>query len=169
MADLEDFFKKKDKKKKGEKKFATVNADNLDQMAVKEEMARKKEISESCSSRAEVSLQSNKKKLEPREPSNKQNKKVSGKLHNTPEEVAAVELIIRTITTGPVGKDGTWKQIALSSIENILHFALNVTETESKYSGKTTEAMARITSDEKGNPNRLIINGITAVVENKED
>ena len=66
MADLEDFFKKKDKKKKGEKKFATVNTDelakNLDQMAVKEEMARKKEISESCSRRAEVSFQSNKKK-----------------------------------------------------------------------------------------------------------
>ena len=67
MADLEDFFKKKDKKKKGEKKFATVNTDelakNLDQMAVKEEMARKKEISESCSRRAEVSFQSNKNKL----------------------------------------------------------------------------------------------------------
>ena len=42
MADLEDFFKKKDKKKKGEKKFTTVNTDdlaeNLDRMAVKEEM-----------------------------------------------------------------------------------------------------------------------------------
>ena len=171
MADLEDFFKKKDKKKKGEKKFATVNTDelakNLDQMAVKEEMARKKEISESCSRRAEVSFQSNKKKE--KEPSNKQSKNVSGKLRNTPKEVAAVELIIRTITTDPVGKDGTWKQIDLSSIENILHLALNVTETGYNYSGKTTEAMARITSDEKGNPNRLIIDGITAVVENKED
>ena len=68
MADLEDFFKKIDKKKKGEKKFTTVNTDelaeNLDQMAVKEEM--EKEISErqSCSSRAEVSFQSKKKERE---------------------------------------------------------------------------------------------------------
>ena len=171
MADLEDFFKKKDKKKKGEKKFATVNTDelakNLDQMAVKEEMARKKEISESCSRRAEVSFQSNKKKE--KEPSNKQSKNVSGKLRNTPKEVAAVELIIRTITSGPVGKDGTWEPIDLSSIEHILHFALNATETESKYSGKTTEATAKITSNKKGNPNKLIINDITAVVMNKED
>ena len=134
-----------------------------------QEPARKKEISErqSCSSRAEVSFQSNKKKE--REPSNKQSKKAKGMQRNTPKEVAAVELIIRTITTGPVCKDGTWKPTDLSSIENILHLALNVTETGYNYSGKTTEAMARITSDEKGNPNRLIIDGITAVVENKED
>jgi len=51
MADLEDFFKKKDKKKKGgEKKFAKANTDvlakNLEQMAVKEEKAMEKEISE---------------------------------------------------------------------------------------------------------------------------
>jgi len=50
MADLDDFFKKKDKKKKGEKKFAKANTDvlakNLEQMAVKEEKAMEKEISE---------------------------------------------------------------------------------------------------------------------------
>jgi hypothetical protein len=50
MADLDDFFKKKDKKKKGEKKFAMANTDvlakNLEQMAVKEEKALDKEISE---------------------------------------------------------------------------------------------------------------------------
>ena len=125
MADLEDFFKKKDKKKKGEKKFATVNTDelakNLDQMAVKEEMARKKEISESCSRRAEVSFQSNKKKE--KEPSNKQSKNVSGKLRNTPKEVAAVELIIRTITTGPVGRDGIWEPIVhFWSIKRVYFF-----------------------------------------------
>ena len=184
MADLEDFFKKKDKKKKGEKKFATVNTDelakNLDQMAVKEEMARKKEISESCSRRAEVSFQSNKKKLdeqveaerEVRETDLKMSgKNVSGKLSATPEDVEAVELVFRSFTSGPVRKDGTWKvkMENFSLIENILHFALNVTEPAIKYSGKTTEATAMITSDEKGNPNKLIINGITAVVEYKED
>ena len=127
MADLEDFFKKKDKKKKGEKKFATVNTDmlakNLDQMAVKEEMEMEKETSErqSCSSRAEVSLQINKKKE--REPSNKQNKNVPGKLRNTPKEVAAVELIIRTITTGPVGRDGIWEPIVhFWSIKRVYFF-----------------------------------------------
>ena len=126
MADLEDFFKKKDKKKKGEKKFATLNTDelaaNLDQMAVKEEMARKKEISErQSSSRAEVSLQINKKKE--REPSNRQNKNVPGKLRNTPKEVAAVELIIRTITTGPVGRDGIWEPIVhFWSIKRVYFF-----------------------------------------------
>jgi len=50
MADLDDFFKKKDKKKKGEKKFAKANTDvlakNLEQMAVKEEKQMEKEISE---------------------------------------------------------------------------------------------------------------------------
>jgi len=50
MADLDDFFKKKDKKKKGEKKFAKANTDvlakNLEQMAVKEEKAMEKEMSE---------------------------------------------------------------------------------------------------------------------------
>merc|ERR1712058_173916 len=44
------FFKKKDKKKKGEKKFAKANTDvlakNLEQMAVKEEKAMEKEMSE---------------------------------------------------------------------------------------------------------------------------
>jgi len=49
MADLDDFFKKKDKKKK-EKKFAKANTDvlakNLEQMAVKEEKAMEKEMSE---------------------------------------------------------------------------------------------------------------------------
>ena len=50
MADLDDFFKKKDKKKKGEKKFAKANTDvlakNLEQMAVKEEKEIQKEMSE---------------------------------------------------------------------------------------------------------------------------
>jgi len=50
MADLDGFFKKKDKKKKGEKKFAKANTDvlakNLEQMAVKEEKQMEKEISE---------------------------------------------------------------------------------------------------------------------------
>jgi len=50
MADIDDFFKKKDKKKKGEKKFAKANTDvlakNLEQMAVKEEKAMEKEMSE---------------------------------------------------------------------------------------------------------------------------
>ena len=186
MADLEDFFKKIDKKKKGEKKFTTVNTDelaeNLDQMAVKEEM--EKEISErqSCSSRAEVAYQSNKKKLdeqviaerEVRETDlNMSGKNVSGKLSNTPEDVAAVELVFRSFTTWPsrVGKDGTWKvrMKNFSSIENIFHLALNVTETESKYSGKTTEVMTRITPNKKGNPIKLVINGITAVVEKRKD
>jgi len=51
MADLDDFFKKKDKKKKGDRKtFAKANTDvlakNLEQMAVKEEQKEKKEITE---------------------------------------------------------------------------------------------------------------------------
>ena len=90
---------------------------------------------------------------------------------NTPEDVAAVELIFHTLTTGPVCKDGSWKvEIKnFSSIENIFHLALNVTETESKYSGKTTEVMTRITANKKGKTLKLIINGISAVVEKKED
>jgi len=50
MADIDEFFKKKDKKKKGEKKFAKANTDvlakNLEEMAVKEEKAMEKEMSE---------------------------------------------------------------------------------------------------------------------------
>ena len=50
MADLDDFFKKKDKKKKGEKKFAKANTDvlakNLEVMDEKEEKALVKEIAE---------------------------------------------------------------------------------------------------------------------------
>jgi len=50
MGDIDDFFKKKDKKKKGDKKFAKANTDvlakNLEQMAVKEEKAMEKEMSE---------------------------------------------------------------------------------------------------------------------------
>ena len=90
---------------------------------------------------------------------------------NTPEDVAAVELIFHTLTTGPVCKDGSWKvEIKnFSSIENIFHLALNVSETERKYSGKTTEVMTRITANKKGKTLKLIINGIFAVVEKKED
>lgn len=59
MADLDDFFKKKDKKKK-EKKFAKANTDvlakNLEQMAVKEEKATQKEMSEMANDNPSTTL-----------------------------------------------------------------------------------------------------------------
>jgi len=48
MADLDDFFAKKDKKKKGTKKFSKANTDviakNLEETAIKEQMQQDKEI-----------------------------------------------------------------------------------------------------------------------------
>jgi len=50
MADLDDFFAKKDKKKKGTKKFSKANTDvlakNLEESAKKEQKAQDKEVSE---------------------------------------------------------------------------------------------------------------------------
>ena len=48
MADFDDFFAKKDKKKKGTKKFSKANTDviakNLEETAIKEQQAQDKEI-----------------------------------------------------------------------------------------------------------------------------
>ena len=48
MADIDDFFAKKDKKKKGTKKFSKANtevlAKNLEETAIKEQMQQEKEI-----------------------------------------------------------------------------------------------------------------------------
>ena len=48
MADLDDFFAKKDKKKKGTKKFSKANTDviakNLEETAIKEQKQQDKEI-----------------------------------------------------------------------------------------------------------------------------
>ena len=48
MADLDDFFAKKDKKKKGTKKFSQANteviAKNLEETAIKEQLQQDKDI-----------------------------------------------------------------------------------------------------------------------------
>ena len=48
MADLDDFFAKKDKKKKGTKKFSQANTDviakNLEESAIKEQLQQDKDI-----------------------------------------------------------------------------------------------------------------------------
>jgi len=48
MADIDDFFAKKDKKKKGTKKFSKANTDviakNLEESAIKEQLQQDKEI-----------------------------------------------------------------------------------------------------------------------------
>ena len=48
MGDIDDFFAKKDKKKKGTKKFSKANTDvlakNLEESAIKEQMQQEKEI-----------------------------------------------------------------------------------------------------------------------------
>ena len=48
MANIDDFFAKKDKKKKGTKKFSKANtevlAKNLEETAIKEQMQQEKEI-----------------------------------------------------------------------------------------------------------------------------
>ena len=48
MANIDDFFAKKDKKKKGTKKFSKANTDviakNLEESAIKEQMQQDKEI-----------------------------------------------------------------------------------------------------------------------------
>ena len=48
MADLDDFFAKKDKKKKGTKKFSQANTDviakNLEETAIKEQIQQDKDI-----------------------------------------------------------------------------------------------------------------------------
>ena len=48
MADLDDFFAKKDKKKKGTKKFSQANTDviakNLEETAIKEQLQQDKDI-----------------------------------------------------------------------------------------------------------------------------
>ena len=48
MGDIDDFFAKKDKKKKGTKKFSKANTDviakNLEETAIKEQMQQEKEI-----------------------------------------------------------------------------------------------------------------------------
>ena len=48
MGDIDDFFAKKDKKKKGTKKFSKANTDviakNLEETAIKEQQAQDKEI-----------------------------------------------------------------------------------------------------------------------------
>ena len=124
--------------------------------------------------------------------------KMSGKLRkarrNSPEEVAAVEHVIRILSNdlmslqrfpsrclskedlhlktslGIKKNSNHWEMDGHSFwIENIFHFALNVTETENHYRGSTTKVRARITYNEEGDPCRLIITSVSALVQKEED
>ena len=116
----------------------------------------------------------------------------SERQYSSPEDLAAVELIFRILSTGPVSKydlhskhnlsiertPQLWEVdgeglvgLAPSWVENILHFALNVTETEFHHSGPITEAKAVVTKETYHRTKRttpaLHITNVTAMVQKK--
>jgi len=119
---------------------------------------------------------------------------ISEKLRNSPEEVAAVEHVMRILSNDLMSLQGFpsrclskedlhlktslgikknsnhWEMDGQSFwIENIFHFALNMTETENNYCGSTTKVKARITYNKGRNPCKLIITNVSAMVQKEED